>query len=248
MSSEALFRVSDPTVVWLSVTRWMPSSSGVSYLSYAQYLLVCELQWAQQQVKALVHECILWRLLHMFIIEHRSKSTWVVYIGDEMEPKGGVVVEAFSDLGGFVFQLAWTQPQCPKPCSHPFRPSQHDSVYQPMEFYNDVSVDHYKPSIFELRAQEQLQDLQPTLKYILSICMSMLTLVLHIHPPHSFLPKKPTRGHTIVASSQVCNVCLSVLLCIPDHWLTMPLIRSQNVTTNLSALANDSSMCIPNIW
>jgi len=54
MSSEALFRVSDPTVVWLSVTRWMPSSSGVSYLSYAQYLLACELQWAQQQVKPLV--------------------------------------------------------------------------------------------------------------------------------------------------------------------------------------------------
>jgi len=81
------------------------------------------------------------------------------------------------------FQLAWTQPQCPKPCGHPFRPSQHNGMYQPMEFYNDVSVDHYKPSIFELIAEKQLQDLlQPTLKYILSICLSMLTLILHIYP------------------------------------------------------------------
>jgi len=57
--------------------------------------------------------------------------------------------------------------------------------------------------------------------------------------PHTvFRPKKPTRGHTIVASSQVCNVCLSVLLHIPDHWLTMPLIRSQNVSTNFFMLEN----------
>jgi len=56
-------------------------------------------------------------------------------------------------------------------------------------------------------------------------------------PTQFFRPKKPTRGHAIVASSQVCNVCLSVLLHIPDHWLTMPLIRPQNVSTNLSMLA-----------
>jgi len=34
----------------------------------------------------------------------------------------------------------------------------------------------------------------------------------------------------VVTLSQVCNVYLSVLLHIPDHWLTMPLIRYQNCT------------------
>ena len=57
-----------------------------------------------------------------------------------------------------------------------------------MEFFNDASVDHYKPSIFELIAQEQLRDLlQPALKYVLAVRPSIPTLVLHIYPPYSFL-------------------------------------------------------------
>lgn len=56
-----------------------------------------------------------------------------------------------------------------------------------MEFYNDASVDHYKPSIFELIAQEQLRDLlQPALKYVLAVRPSIPTLVLHTYLPHSF--------------------------------------------------------------
>lgn len=39
-----------------------------------------------------------------------------------------------------------------------------------MEFFNDVSGDPQKPSLFELVAQEQLRDLlQPALKYVLSV-------------------------------------------------------------------------------
>ena len=50
-----------------------------------------------------------------------------------------------------------------------------------MEFYNDASFDHYKPSIFELIAQEQLRDLlQPALKYVLAVRPSISTLVFHI--------------------------------------------------------------------
>ena len=60
-----------------------------------------------------------------------------------------------------------------------------------MEFFNDASVDHYKPSIFELIAQEQLRDLlQPALKYVLAVCPSIPALVLHIDPPYSFLPNE----------------------------------------------------------
>ncbi|CCM04807.1 uncharacterized protein FIBRA_07000 [Fibroporia radiculosa] len=42
-----------------------------------------------------------------------------------------------------------------------------------MEFYNDVGGDPYKPTLFELFAQEQLRDLlQPAVKYVLSVrCM-----------------------------------------------------------------------------
>ena len=62
-----------------------------------------------------------------------------------------------------------------------------------MEFYNDASVDHYKPSIFELIAQEQLRDLlQPALKYVLAVCSSTPP-VLYIYPPHTvFRTTKPT--------------------------------------------------------
>ncbi|OCB90859.1 cyclin-dependent protein kinase inhibitor [Sanghuangporus baumii] len=39
-----------------------------------------------------------------------------------------------------------------------------------MEFFNDVGSDPYKPSLFELVAQEQLRDLlQPAMKYVLSV-------------------------------------------------------------------------------
>lgn len=39
-----------------------------------------------------------------------------------------------------------------------------------MEFFNDIGGDPYKPSLFELVAQEQLRDLlQPALKYVLSV-------------------------------------------------------------------------------
>lgn len=39
-----------------------------------------------------------------------------------------------------------------------------------MEFFNGIGGDPYKPSLFELLAQEQLRDLlQPALKYILSV-------------------------------------------------------------------------------
>jgi hypothetical protein len=59
-----------------------------------------------------------------------------------------------------------------------------------MEFYNDASVDHYKPSIFELIAQEQLRDLlQPALKYVLAVRPSTPTPVLPIDPP-SFSPNE----------------------------------------------------------
>ena len=56
-----------------------------------------------------------------------------------------------------------------------------------MEFYNDASVDHNKPSIFELIAQEQLRDLlQPALKYVLAVRPSTPLPVLNMYPPHSF--------------------------------------------------------------
>jgi len=56
-----------------------------------------------------------------------------------------------------------------------------------MEFYNDASVDHYKPSIFELIAQEQLRDLlQPALKYVLAVRLSTPTPDLDIYPRTSF--------------------------------------------------------------
>lgn len=39
-----------------------------------------------------------------------------------------------------------------------------------MEFFNDVGSDPYRPSLFELIAQEQLRDLlQPALKYVLAV-------------------------------------------------------------------------------
>lgn len=39
-----------------------------------------------------------------------------------------------------------------------------------MEFFNDIGSDPFKPSLFELIAQEQLRDLlQPALKYVLAV-------------------------------------------------------------------------------
>lgn len=44
-----------------------------------------------------------------------------------------------------------------------------------MEFFNDVGGDPLKPTLFELVAQEQLRDLlQPALKYVLSVSLSVL--------------------------------------------------------------------------
>ncbi len=42
-----------------------------------------------------------------------------------------------------------------------------------MEFFNDIGSDPFKPSLFELIAQEQLRDLlQPALKYVLAVSFS----------------------------------------------------------------------------
>lgn len=40
-----------------------------------------------------------------------------------------------------------------------------------MEFYGAAGPDPFKPSLFELVAQERLRDLlQPALKYVLAVC------------------------------------------------------------------------------
>jgi hypothetical protein len=47
----------------------------------------------------------------------------------------------------------------------------------PMEFLSDAREDVYKPSIFELIAQEQLRDLlQPAVKYVLAVSSIIETI------------------------------------------------------------------------
>ena len=46
-----------------------------------------------------------------------------------------------------------------------------------MEFFN-VGSDHYRPSLFELIAQEQLLDLlQPALKYVLAVGLVWINII-----------------------------------------------------------------------
>lgn len=50
-----------------------------------------------------------------------------------------------------------------------------------MEFFNDVGVDPFRPSLFELIAQEQLKDLlQPSLKYVLGVISTINILALKL--------------------------------------------------------------------